>query len=562
VGQTYGDYTLFEHQSDCRDSIFHAWDDLGIRRVPIMMPTGTGKTLIGGAVITDFIKKTGRRALFLNHRRELVEQTEKKFLKMGLEVEVEMGVRKASKSALSSSDVVVGSIQSLQGYRLQQWPRHHFGLIVFDEVHHVVSSQAQRVLDYFENYKFLGVSATYDRADRKSLGDFFTETSKPVYEFPLFDAIELGFLAELEVRRIKTGIDLKKVKKTAEGKDISLDEVSERLTPLITKLCRDVFIPECESRQTILFAPSVRCAEAFAACLNSLGKRARSVSSFDSQDDRVESLNLFHQGTVQYLANFGILGEGFDEPSIAAGIGARPTTSRPLYAQMVGRILRVYEGKQKAVWIDLVMNSETLNLVHPLDLFSTSNINPNVLDRAKQIVDGTAEPCCTAANDRRSVKDLCKAVREAEEEESGLPYPSRRHLVVEASRAVPKLNYERAIYNPLGARACGLVKFAKWDNIGSFRATPNQCNLLRQFKVRDPECLGRRGASKLIDAILERQRKRPDERESATYAQLNLLIQKGVPEHEAKQLSKNEAIQILDKILRSSLQHAATENRK
>lgn len=505
----------------------------------------TGKTIIAGAIIHDFIKETGKRALFLNHRRELVRQTKAKFERMGIQSDIEMGDMRASKSGMFSSDVVIASIQSLKGDRLQSWPRNTFGLIVFDEVHHVVSEQAQRILAHFNGYKFLGVSATYDRNDRKSLGDFFTETTKPIYEFPLFDAIELGYLSELEIRRIKTDIDLKKIKKTAEGKDINLEEVSEQLAPMITGLCRDVFLKECGDLKTIIFAPSVRCSEAFAACLNSLGRRSRAVSSFDKDEWRKESLELFQNGEIQYLSNFGIFGEGFDEPSIEVGIGARPTTSRPLYAQMVGRVLRKHPGKQKAIWLDLAMTSENLNLVHPVDLFSTSKIDQETIERAKRLIDG---------NGYHSSKDLCKVVRDADAGMDDKYHAERRRLVVEAYRNAPRLDYTKTVAELITTQTCGLVRFSKWDNEGPFRATPAQCRLLRLYKVNQPEKLGRKGASKLIDAISTRMKRKESEPGSSTYAQLSFLLRNGVPEMEAKMLSRTKASLVIDGIIHGKAQ--------
>lgn len=157
---------LRPYQEAARAAIHGEWDQ-GRRKTLLVLPTGTGKTIVFAAVAEDQVRR-GDRVLVLAHRGELLEQAADKIGKVtGLGCSVE----KAEQSSLGEwYRVTVGSVQTLmREKRLERFEPGHFGTIIVDEAHHVLSDSYQRVLDHFPGANVLGVTATPDRGDRKSV---------------------------------------------------------------------------------------------------------------------------------------------------------------------------------------------------------------------------------------------------------------------------------------------------------------------------------------------------------------------------------------------------------
>ena len=154
---------LRPYQQQARDRIHAEWD-AGHTRTLLVLPTGTGKTILFASVAADQVR-AGDRVLILAHRGELLEQAADKLQRStGLVSAVE----KAESTCLDSwYRVVVGSVQTLQRpARLERFPRDYFGTIIIDEAHHAITDGYRRILDYFSGAKVLGVTAT--AADLKS----------------------------------------------------------------------------------------------------------------------------------------------------------------------------------------------------------------------------------------------------------------------------------------------------------------------------------------------------------------------------------------------------------
>ena len=160
---------LRPYQEEARQSIQEEWEK-GNKRTLLVLPTGTGKTIVFSKVIEDRVK-LGERVLVLAHRGELLEQAADKLEKStGLKTVTE----KAQETSIGSwFRVVVGSIQTLmREKRLKKFPKDFFDTIIIDEAHHCLSDSYQRVLEYFDA-NVLGVTATPDRGDMRNLGEFF-----------------------------------------------------------------------------------------------------------------------------------------------------------------------------------------------------------------------------------------------------------------------------------------------------------------------------------------------------------------------------------------------------
>ena len=230
---------LRPYQNDAKDAILREWDK-GIQRTLLVMVTGGGKTIIFSKVIEECVR-TGERVLVLAHRGELLDQAADKLEKStGLQCATE----KAELSCLDGESrwyrVVVGSVQSLmRESRLKQFSKNHFDMIVVDEAHHVLADSYRRIIDYFEDAKVLGVTATPDRGDMRNLGAVFESLA---YEYALPRAIKEGFLCQIRAMTIPLRLDISGVNMSAgdyalSGLGTALDPYLEQIADEMAKVC-------------------------------------------------------------------------------------------------------------------------------------------------------------------------------------------------------------------------------------------------------------------------------------------------------------------------------------
>lgn len=215
---------LRPYQQRAKEQIHTEWEQ-GRLRTLLVLPTGTGKTIVFAAVAEDQVR-AGDRVLILAHRGELLEQAADKLQKStGLGCAVE----KAEQSCLASwYRVVVGSVQSLQRpQRLEKFPHNYFSTIIIDEAHHAVTDGYRRILDWFPAAKVLGVTATPDRGDLRNLGEVFDSLA---YEYKLTDAIRDGFLCRIMAQTIPLRLDISTVGMS--GGDYAVGELGSRPGPL------------------------------------------------------------------------------------------------------------------------------------------------------------------------------------------------------------------------------------------------------------------------------------------------------------------------------------------
>ena len=182
---------LRPYQNEAKDAVFKEWSN-GNDRTLLVLPTGTGKTIVFSAIAEECVRN-GKRVLILAHRGELLDQAADKLKKAtGLCSAVE----KAEQSCIGSwYRVVVGSVQTLmREKRLSGFSTDYFDTIIIDEAHHAISSSYQNVLNHFSNAQVLGVTATPDRGDMKNLGSVFDSLA---YEYTLPKAIKLILLFQV-----------------------------------------------------------------------------------------------------------------------------------------------------------------------------------------------------------------------------------------------------------------------------------------------------------------------------------------------------------------------------
>jgi superfamily II DNA or RNA helicase len=387
------------YQEQAKTAILGEWEK-GIRKTLLVLPTGTGKTIVFAKVIEDRVKN-GDRTLVLAHRGELLDQAADKLAKStGLMTATE----KAQETCLTSwYRVVVGSIQTMtRDARLNQFPKDYFGTIIVDEAHHAISDSYLKVLNYFEDANVLGVTATPDRGDMKNLGKYFESLA---YEYSLPKAIKQGYLSKIKALTIPLKLDLTGVGQQAG--DFKAADIGTALDPYLHQIA-DEMAANCRDRKSVVFLPLIKTSQKFTQMLQDRGFRAAEVNG--GSENRAEILADFDAGKYDVLCNSMLLTEGWDCPSVDCIVVLRPTKIRSLYSQMVGRGTRLYPGKDHLLLLDFLWHTERHELCHPAHLIAESE------EVAKKITENIEE--AGMAVDLEEMEEVAKKDVIAEREEA------------------------------------------------------------------------------------------------------------------------------------------------
>jgi superfamily II DNA or RNA helicase len=379
---------LRPYQQEAVEAIHGEWE-AGNRSTLLVAATGTGKTFTTAHVIKEALSR-GERVLTLAHRDELLQQSAESISTVcGLPPWAIM-VEKGRDRATASAQVVVASIQSMRGDRLKRWPKSHFGMIWVDEAHHAVSPTYQAVLERFQNAKVLGVTATPDRLDKKGMGQVFDSVA---HAYEIVDAINDGYLCPIKSRIVVVeSMDLGSLR-TRRG-DWTEGDLERQLTtrPSLYEVAKPT-VEIADERPTLVFAATVLHAELLTKVINTIRPgSADFLSGSDPVDRRRGVLDAFRERQVQFLVNCQLFTEGTDLPLTSCVAVARPTQSRALYTQMVGRGTRLSPGKENLLILDFTDNALCHKLICALDILD-GNDDPAVKRKATEAaVAGEVDP--------------------------------------------------------------------------------------------------------------------------------------------------------------------------
>lgn len=417
---------LRPYQQEAHDAIFDKWN-AGADKLLLVLPTGTGKTIVFSAVANDCVRQ-GKRVLILAHRGELLEQAADKLQKStGLGCAVE----KAEESCKGSwFRVVVGSVQSLmQEKRLNSFPGEYFGTIIVDEAHHCISDSYQKVLQHFPKAKVLGVTATPDRGDMRNLGVYFEQIA---YEYTLPEAIRQGYLCPIKALTIPLKIDISSV--GISSGDFKVGEIGTALDPYLEQIATEME-KYCRNRKTVVFLPLIKTSQKFRDILNRHGFSAAEVNG--NSQDRAEVLKDFDEGKYNVLCNSMLLTEGWDCPSVDCIIVLRPTKVRSLYSQMVGRGTRLNQGKEHLLLLDFLWMTERHDLCHPAALICedpevAQKMTENLAKNPEVAVDiEAAEQTASEDVQRDREEALAKLLAEQKRKKSRLVDPLQYEMSIQ-----------------------------------------------------------------------------------------------------------------------------------
>jgi superfamily II DNA or RNA helicase len=499
---------LRDYQDECVAEVFQHLEQVGSTLV--VLPTGTGKTVVFATVAKLW---PGKRVLIMAHREELIFQAVDKVSAVtGEPPAVEMAELRADQADgwIDQARVVVTSVQTMcRPKRLEQFNPGDFGLLIIDEAQHATAETYRRVIEYYgqnPDLRVLGVTATPDRHDEEALGKVFESVA---YNLEIPQAIEDGWLVGIDQRFVRVdGLDFSLCRTSAgdlNGADLEAVMVAEKVLHGVVaptlELARDV--------PTLIFASSVAHAERMAEIIN----RQQPGGAFclhgkTPREERRHVLDRYRRGEFQYLCNCGLFLEGFDETRIGCVAVARPTKSRALNAQMVGRGTRPLAGTVDEPWmeaddrkerialsakpsllvLDFVGNSGRHKLVSVADILG-GDWSDDIVERATR----AAQEKSARGEPANVMSELVEARKRLEEEER-----ERRRAVIARARF-------------------GTVRVSPFD---VFEVEPKREPGWHKGRLPTPkqlEVLGRNGipadgvsfwqASQLIDQIISRREK-------------------------------------------------------
>lgn len=326
--------------------------------------TGTGKTVTA----VEDAKEYGKRTLFLAHTKELIYQSKEKFNELWPEAScgIYMGDLK-EKDAF----VVCASVQSVSR-NIEEFKSDEFQYIIVDEAHHGSADTYKKILNYFEADFTLGLTATPERSDGEDVLKLFKNVA---HKMDIETAVKKNYLAEIRCIRVKTDIDISDVRIKGIKYD-SKDLESKLFVPERNNLIVDTYLNYVKGKRTVIFCASVNNAEEIAELLKSKGVKAEAVSGSLNEFKRNKILSDYEKGEIQVLCACNLLNEGWDSPKTEVLFMARPTMSKTIYMQQLGRGTRKCEGKDCVIVFDFIDNANIFNM--PLSCHRVFNLQQYV----------------------------------------------------------------------------------------------------------------------------------------------------------------------------------------
>lgn len=358
---------LHEHQIDTL-SYLSSQRKNGRRAFLIFLPTGTGKTEIFIADICHIQeKRPDLRVLVVVPTRKLREQTLARFKERAPGVHCSQDVF----GSVYDSGVWIQTAAFLQRH-YYKIPPGQYDYLVVDEAHHAVAPGMRKVLEHFNSEHLLGLTATPDRLDRKRLEEIFGD-----YEarLTLEDAVQQALIPPIRCYRVESNIDLSEVR--FNGRDyVKGDLQTAVIVPSRDQLIADVllkyFSGPFATKQGLVFCVDIRHAQRMAKLLRQNSIDAVAVSGRDKSGFEW-AIKEYNKGSLRFLCACDILTEGWDSPRTSILVMARPTFSRVLYTQQLGRGTRKFPGKEALYVIDVVDNYGASKL-QPLSLHALFGI--------------------------------------------------------------------------------------------------------------------------------------------------------------------------------------------
>ena len=350
MGQTI---ELRDYQQEATENLQKMRED-GKTIALLYHATGVGKTITAA---TD-AKAVGGRTLFLVNALKLASQAKETFAKVW--PEATLGEYTGSQKDMTQT-VIFATVQSISK-DLEKFSPTDFDYLIVDECHHAAANTYQKIFTYFHPKFILGLIATPERSDGEDMLELFQNVA---HKMDLKTAVERGVLVPIRCIRVKTNIDLTDVRING-IKYNSQDLESKLFIPERNQLIVDIYLKYVNGKKTVIFCASVDHAAEIAKLLRDSGVKAEAVSGRDRVEVREKILKDYETGSTNVLCACDLLNEGWDSPHTTVLFMARPTMSKTIYLQQLGRGTRRYPGKEDLLVVDFVDNANMFNMPYSL----------------------------------------------------------------------------------------------------------------------------------------------------------------------------------------------------
>jgi len=542
---------LRNYQEDATAAILREFEK--VNSTLVVLPTGMGKTVIAAALIKKFYP---RRSMFLAHRDTLIFQAKETIeAHAAVRCDIEMAGYKAEESLFGRATTVISTVQTqISGRngegRMLKFNPSDFDLLIVDEAHHYTSPGWRKPLEHYKqnpNLKVLGITATPDRADEQALVQIFDSVA---FDYEIQDGIQGGWLVPVEQQFVQINdLDFSNVRITAgdlNGGDLAKVLEAERVCQGMVGAA----IQLVGDRQFVFFTASVAHAEMVSNIFN----RHRPgmcewVCESTVREERQRMLDSYKRKEIQGLANVGILTEGWDNRNVAVCFMGRPTCSRALYAQQVGRILRPLDGlvdgppnpedrcaaiagsaKPTALVVDFVGNAGKHKLITSADILG-GKFPEDVIERAVRKAREEGKPV-------RMDEALDQTAEEIQAE------ITKRRFEEEARKAklVAKVRYHAQNISPFDVLAIRPSRTRGWDS--GRQLSEKQRSVMMKQGI-DPNGMPYHEAKQILDEIFRRW-----DHGECSFKQARLLRKNadllGKQPNQLSHLSRSEASALID----------------
>lgn len=330
----------------------------GYDKAMVVMATGLGKTYLAA-----FFARRFQKVLFIAHREEILRQAKRSFQRVI--PNKTFGIYDRNKKD-KDADIIFASIFTLSMKKhLKAFSKDAFDLIIIDEFHHAAARSYQRVLDYFEPKFLLGITATPDRNDNKDV--YAICDGNVAYKIDFIEAVQRGWLAPFRYYGVYDDTDYSKIKWLGNRYDeteLLQVQLREEMADKILKAWE-----KYKKTRTLVFCSSIKQADFLSEYFRKRNYRTVSLHSQQTDIPRDQAIAMLEKGELDAIFTVDLFNEGVDIPSVDTLLFVRPTESLTVFTQQVGRGLRLYEGKDYCVIIDLIGNYRNADV--KLALFDT-----------------------------------------------------------------------------------------------------------------------------------------------------------------------------------------------
>lgn len=354
------DISPYPYQQEILDKIQAEREVRGNYKNLVVAATGTGKTVISAFDYKNFCKKQGRtvRLLFVAHREEILKQSVACF--RGILKDANFGELFVGNYKPESIDNLFISIQTFnsQDFTKLTTP-DYYDYIIVDEFHHAAAPSYDKLLTYYNPKVLLGLTATPERMDGKSILEYFNNRISAEIRLP--EAIDRKLLCPFQYFGITDTVDLDGLKWERGGYSKSeLTNVytfnqivaNKRANMIVESLVK--YVTDMQSVKGLGFCVSKEHAKFMSDYFNAHNIPSMYLVSETSDEDRNATKKRLVEGYVRFIFVVDIYNEGVDIPEVNTVLFLRPTESLTIFLQQLGRGLRLCEGKDCLTVLDFI----------------------------------------------------------------------------------------------------------------------------------------------------------------------------------------------------------------